>query len=260
MLKLSKQENFVRKNYGSLSQGISFSRDGKWLAIGGDNNITVHSCYGQEIAEFPEDSSPKEEGEVVPNWVQATAFDPSGNLLATGGIGGRIRLWKWKERKQIWQNSIEANITQTLSIVFSPDGSLLATAGLDGSTGVARLWDLSGNKLADFEGHQGAVSQVIFSPDGSLLATAGLDCTACVWDLSGQQLAAFKGLNNVQSIAFSPDSKQLVTAGFTYGTNDSLGLWRAELWQIEDLDKLIVRGCEWVGDYLENQSNVEESK
>lgn len=76
--------SFVRKNYGSLSQGISFSRDGKWLAIGGDNNITVHSCYGQEIAEFPEDSSPKEEGEVVPNWVQATAFDPSGNLLATG--------------------------------------------------------------------------------------------------------------------------------------------------------------------------------
>ncbi|NMG06346.1 caspase family protein [Brasilonema sp. UFV-L1] len=250
---------FVHQNYGRLSQGISFSRDGHWVAIGGDNNITVRSCYGQEIVTFPEDFSPKEEGDIVPNWVQATAFAPSGNLLATGGIGGRIRLWNWKERQQILPNPIEANTTQTLSFVFSPEGNLLATAGLDGSTGVVRLWNLSGKKLAEFKDHQGTVSQVIFSPDGSLLATAGLDGTARLWDLSGQQLAEFKGLDWVESMAFSPDTKQLVTVGFTYGTDDSPGLWQAALWQIEDLDELLVRGCEWVGDYLKNNPNVDES-
>jgi WD40 repeat protein len=128
------------------------------------------------------------------------------------------------------------------------------------------LWSLSGDKLAEFKGHPGRVNQVVFSPDGSLLATAGQDGTARIWDLSGQQLAEFKGVNNVQSIAFSPDSKQLVTAevGMALSSNAPQGLPRVslprvKLWQIQDLDELLEQGCKWVGDYLRNNPNVSES-
>ncbi|MBW4629515.1 MAG: caspase family protein [Brasilonema octagenarum HA4186-MV1] len=252
------QGTFTQQNYGLFFQGLSLSKDGNLLAIGGDNTITVRSRNGEQLVTFPEGPAP-EEGNIVPNWVQATAFDPSGNLLASSTVGGTVRLWNWKQRKEILPNPIEANTTQTFSVVFSPKGNLIATAGLDGSTNGVRLWNLSGEKLAEFKGHLGKVNQVIFSPDGSLLATAGNDGTARIWDLSGQQLAEFKGFDWVESMAFSPDSKQLVTVGFTYGTNDSPGLWRAALWQIEDLDELLVRGCEWVGDYLKNHPNVDES-
>ena len=250
----SNQGSYTRQNYGSFLQGLSFSKDGNLLAIGGNNTITVRSRNGEILATFPEGPAP-EEGNVVPNWVQATAFDPSGSLLASSTVGGKVRLWNWKERKEILPKPIEANTTQTFSVVFSPKGDLIATAGLDGSTNGVRLWNRSGEPKAEFNGHLGRVNQVIFSPDGSLIATAGQDGTARIWDLSGQQLAEFKGIDSVESIAFSSDGKQLVTAKL--GTSP-----RVESWQIQglqDLDELLVQGCKWVGDYLVNNPDVIES-
>ncbi|WP_424098043.1 caspase family protein [Moorena producens] len=258
--------NFLARFYGFLSQGISFSEDGKWLAIGGDNNIIVRSIDGQKQAKFIEDTS---RGDGIGRfWVQATAFNPSGDLLATGGIGGRVRLWNWKEqkRKQISPKlSINANTTQTISIVFNPQGNLIATAGLDGETNGVRLWNLSGDKLAEFKGHIGTVSEVIFSPDGNLLATTGSDGTVRIWDLSGQQLAQFEAgeeqeVVSVKSITFSRDSKQLVFAYQNIDNSNNYPLfWQVKSWQMEDLDELLVRGCDWVHDYLKNNPNVEES-
>jgi WD40 repeat protein len=243
------QGTYTRDNYGRFLQGLSFSKDGNWLAIGGNNTITVRSRNGQQFVTFDEGPA-REKGNIVPNWVQATAFDPSGNLLATGGIPGDVRLWNWKERKQILPNPIKANTTQTRSVVFSPKGNLIATAGLDGSTSGVRLWNLSGEKLAEFIGHQKVVKQVIFSPDGTLIATADIDKVR-LWNLSGQQLGEFKGHYPIQSIAFSSDSKTLLTAGLTNN-----GTWRTELWQIEDLNELLVRNCDWIRDYLRNNPGV----
>jgi len=242
------QGSFTRDNYGRFLQGLSFSKDGNWLAIGGDNTITVRSRNGQQLVTFDEGPA-REEGNIVPNWVQATAFDPSGNLLATGGIPGDVRLWNWKERKQILPNPIEANTTQTRSVVFNPQGNLIATAGLDGSTSVVRLWNLSGKKLAEFIGHQKVVNQVIFSPDGTLIATADIDKVR-LWNLSGQQLGELKGHYPIQSIAFSSDSKTLLAGLANNGT------WRTQLWQIEDLNELLVRSCYWIRDYLRNNPGV----
>ena len=251
--------NYARKKYGFFFQGLSLSNDGNWLAIGGDDTITVRSRNRSiEPVTFSEGSEVPE-GSMEPNWVQATAFDPSGNLLVTAGTGGQTRLWNWHERKQILSEPIKSNITQTLSIVFSPKGNLIATAGEDGSTNGVRLWNLAGEKLAELQGHRGHIRQVIFSPDGSLLATAGEDGTARIWDLSGQQLAEFKGVNGVESIAFSSDGKQLVTARLRENS-DPPGFTRAELLQIEDLDKLLVQGCKWAGDYLHNKPKSDNDR
>jgi WD40 repeat protein/CHAT domain-containing protein len=254
------QGTFTQQNYGRFLQGLSLSNSGDLLALGGSNSITVYSRNGKPLKEFKEGPDP-EQGEMVPNWVQATAFDPNNSdVLATATVYGKVRLWNWKEGKELLSTPINANSTQTFIVVFSPNGNEIATAGFDGTPNGVRLWNRSGQKLAEFTGHIGKVSQVIFSPDGSLLATAGLDGTARIWNLAGQELKEYKyyqnqGNNPIQSIAFSQDGKQLVIA---HSASPGSGL-QIDFMQIESLDNLFAQGCEWIGDYLENNTDVSKT-
>ncbi|MEH2453638.1 WD40 repeat domain-containing protein, partial [Nostoc sp.] len=101
------------------------------------------------------------------------------------------------------------------------------------------------------KGHQGTVRGVSFSPDGKTIATASLDGTARLWNLQGQLLQEFKGhQGTVRGVSFSPDGKTIATASLD-GT--------ARLWPVENLDQLLVRGCNWLHNYLQNNSNVSES-
>ncbi|NJR72515.1 MAG: WD40 repeat domain-containing protein [Scytonema sp. CRU_2_7] len=145
---------FISQAYGQRLPGLSFSKDGNWLAIGGDK-ITLRKRDGQEVATF---KIPVPEG-VLNNWVQTTAFAPNSSLLATGGEDGLVRLWNLNTLQET-QPLIRANTLQVRSIAFSPKENVLATAGLDGSIGVVRLWNLSGEQLAEFKGFQGS------SPNG----------------------------------------------------------------------------------------------
>ena len=67
----------------------------------------------------------------------------------------------------------------------------------------------------------------------------------------GQQLAEFKDeQGSIYSVVFSPYGQRLATVG-EGGT--------VKLWQIEGLDELMVRGCNWVRDYLKNNPKVSKS-
>jgi WD40 repeat protein len=250
----------VKKNY-YLSKEINFSKDSNLLAIGGDNIIAIYDRNGQELIELSE-SPPRQEGDLMPQWVEAMDFDPSGNLLASAALDGSVRLWSWKERRQVLPEPINASTGEALSVAFNPEGNLIATAGSDGWTSRVRLWNLAGERMAEFEGHIGLVGDVIFSPNGKLIATAGSDGTARIWDLSGQQLAQFGNveqqgsLDQVRSVEFSKDGKQLTFVYRRYGEDFLPGYWHITSWPIEDLSELFKRGCEWAREYLENNLDL----
>ncbi|WP_243147354.1 hypothetical protein [Scytonema sp. UIC 10036] len=66
-----------------------------------------------------------------------------------------------------------------------------------------------------------------------------------MWNINGQLLQTLNGhTGGVMSVAFSPDSKTIVTAS----DDNTVRLWNL------NLDDLLVQGCTWLHDYLNNPS------
>ena len=57
----------------------------------------------------------------VPVW--CSAFSPDGNVLATGGINGAIKLWCMKDLRELM--TLTAHQKPVLSLDFSSDGAIL---------------------------------------------------------------------------------------------------------------------------------------
>ena len=129
-------------------------------------------------------------------------YTPSGDAILSGLTTLQVPPQEFKgHTRDLW------------GVDFSPDGKYLATGSSDGT---ARLWDLATGEIVHiFEGHAGEVGEVKFSPDSKYLLVGSTE-GAHIWNIASGQLAqAFLGLKRVDSVAFSPEGKYIVTVSFT---------------------------------------------
>jgi len=127
-------------------------------------------------------------------------------MLASGSLGGEVKLWDVKTRKEM---AVLKSKQGVRSVAFSPDGKILASGNTNGEVAV---WDLTTQKKRSvLSPHPFDVGSVAFSPDGKTLATAPhtykrLDAMK-LWEVgAGKPLATLTGHTGpIGQIAFSPD-------------------------------------------------------
>lgn len=211
MLASGSQDETVR--LWNVSTGENIHKLGKT-----DNTSTAAQMlriFSDQASRFAQPRSP----------VTSVAFSPDGTKLASGELGGAVKLWDVSSGENI--NTFHGYRGLSTSVAFSPDGTQLASSISDGDGTVEIRDAATGKNINTIVGHLDGVQSIVFSPDGTKLAASLSGSGVKLWEIeTGQQVVTFsEKMGSVMSVAFSPDGATLASTPGAVG--------RIKLWDIE---------------------------
>jgi WD40 repeat protein/serine/threonine protein kinase len=132
-----------------------------------------------------------------------------------------LRGWEWLYLKRLryGHRSPLHHGSCIFNLALSPDGRLLAAGG---DNGILKLWDTQSWEERTFQAHEVGF-RVAFGPGGRHLATGSKAGTVQIWDVAtGAKVHTLQHGEQVNSLAFSPDGRWIVSGGYK-----SVKLWDA---------------------------------
>lgn len=187
------------------------------------SHLTIRQAYLQGVvlpgvnfsqSEFFSCMFTEKFGSVLP-----LVFSPDGEMFAAGTTVGDIRVWRYKDMKQLY--SCKGHTDWVRSVAFTPDGKRLISGSNDRTV---RIWDVeNGNLRCKLKGHSSRVRAVCCHPKGRYIASGSDDSTVRIWDMETSEcintLIEHKG--RVWAVVFSPGNRFLATAS----TDKTIKLW-----------------------------------
>jgi WD40 repeat protein len=177
---------------------VAYRPDGKLLATGGqDGTIRLWDTARGELVRM-----------LVGGEVQTLSWSADGKILAAGGgFPGGVWLWQAETGRLL------RRIPEGLYAACSPDGRTLAVLGTQPAN--LQLRDAATERVVSSYPFPNFATALAWSPDGKSLAVGLRDKTVRLWDVgSGKETHRLEGHESlgIGGVAWSPDSKRLVTA------------------------------------------------
>lgn len=216
----------------SQTFSVALSPDGKLMAAAGTNaEVTLFALAPP--------SHPRLLAKLggFKSTVYDVVFGPRGHSLAAASNDGSVRQWRISATgPPSLADVVRAPQGRSLQAVgYSANGRLLAAAGSDGTL---MLWKTGTTQPRLVIGTGSAeITSLAFSSSGTLLATGGQDDVVRIFSLTrsgGARLerAPLGGFTSyVDSVAFSPDSKDLVAGS----SDNSFREWSTSTWTTLDV-------------------------
>lgn len=125
-------------------------------------------------------------------YADTVAFTRDGALLATGGYGHEVEIWRVADGTRVLGIAIQGTAH---NVHFSPDDSKLITATTDGK---AKIWDVTtGALILDKITVTNEMADADFSPDGQQIASTGDGNVVRIWNAtSGELLQTLGGYHS----------------------------------------------------------------
>jgi eukaryotic-like serine/threonine-protein kinase len=152
--------------------------------------------------------------------VRMVAWSPDGTRVASASEDGYVKVWATTTGNTLVTYPGHKN--KVRAVAWSHDGTRIASASEDKTV---QVWDAAtGLNFFSYPNHIASVIGVAWSPKDNYIASASEDKTVQVWDAtSGAKLQVLKHSTTVGSLAWSPDSKYIVTGD--YNSDDSVRIW-----------------------------------
>ncbi len=210
-------------NTGKQRQTLTGHKD--WITsvvFGSEKGTLISSSYDGDIRVW--DYNTGQQKRVIVELgpvLNTTAFNPDGNLLATGGQHNIII---WDSTSGLPIHTLD-NTGSTTSIAFSPDGKAFASVNLNENP--IKVWDVATWKQKHtLTGFSQPVNDIAFSPDNSIIASGGFDPNIFLWDVATgkRKEKSIRQKNIVGCIAYNSDSRLLLSGSF----DSTVVIWDAD--------------------------------
>lgn len=217
---------------GGSILALSWSANGKYLAVGSGQLFIINAMTGALIRTFPDTTGLTGNGSGAPlgahlpfsggNMVYATAWSPDGKLMATslngGAYGNIIDIWNTSNGQVIYTFRGQTSDSGPSSVSWSADGKYIASASYSGSV---QVWDAHTGQVIFSKDNCG--NQAAWAPAGMELAFS-CNSTLQVWNVATKkQITSQKDSSKTGSaLVWSPDGKKIANT-----SNNNVVIWNA---------------------------------
>mmetsp|Transcript_10499 Transcript_10499/g.17768 ORF Transcript_10499/g.17768 Transcript_10499/m.17768 type:complete len:1170 (-) Transcript_10499:144-3653(-) len=151
----------------------------------------------------------------------ALEFAPNGMYLASASLDSTVKVWRYEAGTE--RCSLLGHVSHVYSVAWSPDSLKLVSAGEDSSL---RVWDVEEATSLICLQLSSRVKACAWSPDGQHIAAGMTEGDVILYDTRRNSYRSVRIFNGhpqaaVEGLAFAPDSKTLVSAGWDW----ALRIW-----------------------------------